>query len=317
MNHPIRYNTVSRDELMARLEAETEPRIALAAYRYVPLDDVGGFRDELWDVMTAHNGLGRIYLSRDGINFQASVPESQAVALCDAIRELPGMEGLEIKHGLPDCDRAKAFWKLQIKIRPKLVADGKPEWRHDPELAGEHLDPDDFDALLDDPDAIVIDMRNDYESRIGHFEGAYLPPQRTFSEVMRHVEEFLKEHKAAKIGMYCTGGIRCEPASAYFRSLGYENVYQLDGGIIKYANLKREAGEESRYKGKNYVFDERTAEVVTEDIVGTCECCGKPYDDYIQCEAVFDDIRRLICPECMQLPQYQELAQRLHALGAR
>lgn len=154
---------------------------------------------------------------------------------------------------------------------------------------------------MDDPDAIVIDMRNHYESEIGHFAGAMTPDVDTFRDSLPIIHEQLKDYKDnKKLLMYCTGGIRCEKASAYFKHQGFKNVYQLEGGIIEYTRQVKAEGLESKFTGKNFVFDNRLGERITEDIIAHCHQCGKPCDTHTNCENDGCHLLFIQCDECAE-----------------
>ncbi|MNX95061.1 putative adenylyltransferase/sulfurtransferase MoeZ [compost metagenome] len=183
-----------------------------------------------------------------------------------------------------------------------------------------------FNDLLANPDTIVVDFRNHYESEVGHFEGAITPDVENFRESLPIINEQLQDFKEDKnLLMYCTGGIRCEKASAYFKHQGFKNVYQLEGGIIEYARQVKEEGVESKFVGKNFVFDHRLGERITDDIISQCHQCGKPCDNhtncandachllFIQCDdckAVMENTCSSECLEIFHLPVEEQLALR-------
>lgn len=150
------------------------------------------------------------------------------------------------------------------------------------------------------PETIVVDLRNHYESEVGHFKGAVLPDADTFRDELPMVIDMLKDKKDKKILLYCTGGIRCEKASAFFKHEGFEDVNQLNGGIIHYARQVKAEGLDSRFIGKNFVFDDRMGERITEDIISSCHQCGQPCDTHVNCAN--DDCHLLFiqCEKCAQ-----------------
>jgi UPF0176 protein len=147
---------------------------------------------------------------------------------------------------------------------------------------------------------VVVDMRNHYESEVGHFKNAVLPDVDTFREELKVVEELLHNQKDKNLLMYCTGGIRCEKASAWFKHIGFKNVFQLNGGIIKYAQEVKEQHLENKFIGKNFVFDERLGERISEDIISVCHQCGKPCDTHTNCKNDGCHLLFLQCEECAQ-----------------
>jgi UPF0176 protein len=207
------------------------------------------------------------------------------------------MKGIRLNIAVEHDDHS--FLKLTIKVRDKIVADGLNDDTFDATNIGIHLKAKDFNEMLEDPDTIVVDMRNHYESEIGHFTKAIKPDVDTFRESLPIIEEQLAEHKSdKKLLMYCTGGIRCEKASAYFKHKGFENVYQLEGGIIEYARQVKAEGLESKFIGKNFVFDHRLGERITDDIVSNCHQCGKPCDVHTNCANEGCHLLFIQCEEC-------------------
>jgi UPF0176 protein len=236
--HHLR-NLRSPEELRARLEREGLPRTTLSFYRYVRLADVEALRHTLYQEWEALGVLGRIYLSQEGINAQVSLPTANLDAFRanlesrEAFQEVPWKIAVE--------DDGKSFLKLIIKVKKKIVADGLADDAFDVTNVGEHLDAKTFNRKMEEG-AVVIDMRNNYECLIGHFEGAYLPKADNFRGAIDEVvEDALRRSRVdpgstrRKILLYCTGGIRCEKASAYLKHEGFTNVAQLHGGIIDYA----------------------------------------------------------------------------------
>jgi UPF0176 protein len=174
--------------------------------------------------------------------------------------------------------------KLKVKVRDKIVSDGLNDDTFDSSDIGTHVNAVEFNSLIEDDNTVVVDMRNHYESEIGHFKNAVTPDVDTFRESLDLIEEDLKDHKKTKkLVMYCTGGIRCEKASAYYKHKGFKNVYQLEGGIINYAREVAVQGIENKFIGKNFVFDERRAEKISEDVIASCHQCGKPADIHVNC----------------------------------
>ena len=184
-------------------------------------------------------------------------------------------------------------------MRSKILADGLNDTTFDVTDKGIHLDAAAFNQLTDDPNTLLIDFRNHYEWEVGHFKGAVLPDVDTFRESLPFIEEtVLKGNEDKNIVMYCTGGVRCEKASAWFKHRGFKNVHQLEGGIIKYANDCKEQGIENKFIGKNFVFDERRGERITPDIISVCHQCGKPADTHTNCLNNACHLLFIQCEEC-------------------
>jgi UPF0176 protein len=276
--------------------AETEPRTTISFYRYVPIADPKAFRDELYQGLNALAVFGRIYVATEGINAQVSVPESRLGTLKDLLESIRGLDGLRLNIAFDD--DGKSFWVLKIKVRDKIVADGIADPAFDMRQKGKYVDAAQFNRLTEDPATIVVDMRNHYEFEVGHFDKAIEVPSDTFREQLPMSAELLKEKKESPIIMYCTGGIRCEKASAWLLYQGFTNVYHLEGGIIHYANTVREQGLENKFRGKNFVFDDRMGERISGEIIAVCHQCGRPADTHINCRNEGCHLLFIQCEEC-------------------
>lgn len=285
------------DVLRARLQRESASRTTLSFYRYVRLKDVEALRHELYSEWESLGVLGRIYLSQEGINAQVSLPTANLEAFRTNLDRRNAFSDVPWKIAVED--DGKSFLKLVIKVRKKIVADGLADDVFDVSNVGEHLDAATFNRKMEEG-ALVIDMRNNYECLIGHFEGAYLPKADTFRGAIEEVKEVMKEKKDAEVLLYCTGGIRCEKASAYLKHEGFTNVGQLHGGIIDYARQIKALGLPSKYKGQNFVFDERLAERITDDVVSTCMQCGTASDRITNCHEVTCNMLLVQCEACAQ-----------------
>jgi UPF0176 protein len=290
------HNRVNQKELRQRMLAETEPRTTISFYRYVPIADPGAFRDQLYPELNDLAVFGRIYVAAEGINAQISVPASRYGALKDRLESIRGLEGLRLNIAVDD--DGKSFWVLKIKVRNKIVADGIADPAFDMRRKGNYVDAAGFNRLTDDPATIVVDMRNHYEYEVGHFDGAIEVPSDTFREQLPMSAELLKDKKESAIIMYCTGGIRCEKASAWLLHQGFRNVYHLEGGIIHYANTVREQGLVNKFRGKNFVFDDRMGERITEEIIAACHQCGRPADTHTNCRNEGCHLLFIQCAEC-------------------
>lgn len=291
----VLHNKYSKEDLIKRLEKETFKRRTVSFYRYFRFENPEESRDQLYKDLEELGVLGRIYVAEEGINGQVSVPEPKWDEFCAYLRSLPGMSDLPLKLAIED--DGKSFLKLVVKVRKKIVADGLDDNTFDASDVGTHLTAEEFNKLMEE-DAIVVDMRNHYETEVGHFEGAICPEADTFREELPMVIDLLKDKKDKKVLMYCTGGVRCEKASAYLRHNGFKDVYQLYGGIIEYAREIREKGLPSKFKGKNFVFDERLGERVTEDILSHCHQCGEPCDTHTNCANDECHLLFIQCEKC-------------------
>jgi UPF0176 protein len=288
-------NIYDKETLQTQLAAEGFARRTVSFYRYVILNDLAGLRDQLYLEWKQLGVLGRIYIAREGINAQLSVPEHNWDTFVKALYNREAFQDMPFKVAVEEKD---SFYKLNIKVKNKIVADGLNNDAFDVTDVGTHLKPEEFHELVDDPDVVCVDMRNHYESEIGHFEGALCPDADTFSDELPMVKEMLAEHDGKKVLLYCTGGIRCEKASAYLKAQGYADVNQLHGGIIEYAHWVRETGVKPKFVGKNFVFDARIGERVSDEVISECHQCGDACDTHTNCQN--DDCHLLFiqCADC-------------------
>jgi UPF0176 protein len=291
------YNTLSAEERAELIDQAGKQRLTLSFYAYAKIEDPKKFRDDLFIAWNALDALGRIYVAKEGINAQMNVPAENFEAFRETLEVYDFMKGIRLNVAVEHDDHA--FLKLTIKVRHKIVADGLNDDTFDVTNKGIHLKAKEFNDILDDPNTIVVDFRNHYESEVGHFKGAITPDVETFRESLPIINEQLQDHKEDKnLVMYCTGGIRCEKASAYFKHQGFKKVYQLEGGIINYAKQIEAEGLESKFIGKNFVFDNRLGERITDDIVSQCHQCGKPCDNHTNCANDGCHLLFIQCDEC-------------------
>jgi len=287
------HNRVSNAELKQRMLQETEPRTTLSFYQYHPIAEPQQFRDDLWKGLTGLKVFGRIYVAHEGINAQISVPASGFEAMKEYLYGINLLHGIRLNFGVED--DGKSFWVLRIKVREKIVADGITDPLFNVMHKGKYLAAKDFNALSEQPGTVVIDMRNHYEYEVGHFKNAIEIPSDTFREQLPMAVDMMKGQEDKNIIMYCTGGIRCEKASAYMLHHGFKNVFHVEGGIINYVNEVKQEGLDQKFIGKNFVFDERLGERVTEDIISKCHQCGQPADTHTNCK---NDACHLLFIQC-------------------
>ena len=291
------YNTLSAQERAALIDEAGEERLTLSFYAYAHISNPEEFRDHLFVSWNALDILGRIYVAHEGVNAQLSVPAPKFDAFKAHLDSIAFLKDVRLNIAVEQDN--KSFLKLKIKVRNKIVADGLNDDTFDVTNKGVHLSAAEFNALTSQDDTIVVDMRNHYESEIGHFEGAITPDVDTFRDSLPIIEEDLCEHKEDKnLVMYCTGGIRCEKASAYFKHKGFKNVYQLEGGIIEYARQVKNQGLNNKFVGKNFVFDERRSEAISEDVIARCHQCGSPCDTHVNCANEACHLLFIQCPYC-------------------
>ena len=295
----ILHNRVSQAALKEKLYAETEHRTTISFYRYFPISDPVQFRDELYIALDALKVFGRIYVAEEGINAQISVPDSLLDKLKAYLNTIEPLKSLRLNIAVDD--DGKSFWVLKIKVRSKIVADGISDPAFSMEKKGAYVDAVGMNEMLKNPDTIVIDMRNHYEYEVGHFNNAIEIPSDTFREQLPMAVEMMKDQKDKNIIMYCTGGIRCEKASAYMLHHGFEHVFHLEGGIINYARQLGAAKLESKFIGKNFVFDDRLGERITPDVIAKCHQCGAPADTHTNCKNDGCHLLFIQCEACAQL----------------
>lgn len=275
------------------MEIASMSRITFSFYRYVILENPENMRDILFEAWSKFEALGRIYVAREGINAQMNVPEHMFVAFKEQLYNFPEFKDIPFKIAV---EEKESFDKLKIKVRKKIVADGLQENEYDVTNVGTHLSPQEFQDHLKDPNTLVVDMRNHYESRIGKFEGALCPDADTFAQALPEAKKLLEGKEETKILLYCTGGIRCEKASAYLKHHGFKDVNQLYGGIIQYGH--EIPNEESKFHGKNFVFDRRLSETITEEVITNCDQCNMLCDTYHNCQNVMCNLLFIQCEKC-------------------
>lgn len=290
------HNRISNKELKERLFEENEPRTTISFYRYFKIDDPKKFRDELYQALNELKVFGRIYIAHEGINAQVSIPSFNFELFRDYLYSIGPLQGLRLNIAVDD--DGKSFWVLKVKVRDKIVADGIADPSFDMYKKGKYVNATELNRLAQDPNTVIIDMRNHYEYEVGHFKNAIEIPSDTFRQQLPMAVEMMKDKKDSNIIMYCTGGIRCEKASAWMLHMGFKNVFHLEGGIINYVNEIKEQGLESNFIGKNFVFDERLGERVTNDIIAKCHQCDKPADTHVNCANDGCHLLFIQCEDC-------------------
>ncbi len=290
------HNRVSRKELKERMANDPTPRTTISFYNYQFIEDPKAFRDELYGRLQALGVMGRIYIAHEGINAQISVPTQNLELFRDYLYSLDGYDQLRLNIAVDD--NGKSFFVLDIKVRNKIVADGIEDPGFDMRNKGRYVNAEGFNDLAKQPGTVIIDMRNHYEYEVGHFREAIEVPSDTFREQLPMAADMMKADKNANIIMYCTGGIRCEKASAYMLHQGFKNVFHLEGGIINYTRQVKEQGLENHFIGKNFVFDDRLGERISEDIIAHCHQCGKPCDTHVNCKNEGCHLLFIQCEDC-------------------
>ncbi len=293
------YNNLSAKERAALIEQAGKDRLTISFYQYAKIGATEIFRNHMFLVWNELDVLGRIYIAKEGINAQLSVPADNFNKFKDHLDSITFLENVRLNIAVEHDNYA--FLKLKVKVRDKIVADGLNDDTFDVTNKGVHVNAERFNELIEDPNTILVDMRNHYESEIGHFINAITPDVDTFRESLDIIEEDLKDHKEDKnLVMYCTGGIRCEKASAYYKHKGFKNVFQLDGGIINYVRQVNEKGLKNKFIGKNFVFDERRSERISDDVIAHCHQCGNPADLHTNCANEACHLLFIQCDDCKE-----------------
>jgi UPF0176 protein len=293
------YNTLSAKERAALIEKAGKERLTLSFYQYAKIENPQEFRDHLFVTWNALDVLGRIYLAQEGINGQLSLPADQFETFKNHLDTIDILKDIRLNIAIEQDNMS--FLKLKVKVRDKIVADGLNDDTFDVRNKGVHLSAKEFNEMLVNPNTVCVDMRNHYESEIGHFDGAVKPDVDTFRESLDIIEADLREHKEDKnLLMYCTGGIRCEKASAYYKHKGFKNVYQLEGGIIEYTRQVNDEGLENKFIGKNFVFDDRRAEKISDDVIAKCHQCGDSFDIHTNCANDACHLLFIQCDSCKE-----------------
>ena len=272
--------------------------MTVSFYGYFRISDPEIFRNTLYKAFHALDVFGRIYLAHEGINAQVSVPKENFEVFKSYVYSIEPLHGLRLNVAVDD--DGKSFYALDIKVRNKIVADGITDPLFDMANKGRYVNAEEFNQLASDPDTIIIDMCNHYEFEVGHFENAIEIPSDTFREQLPMAVDMMKDKSVRTIIMYCTGGIRCEKASAYMLHEGFKNVFHLEGGIINYVNNVKEKKLKNKFHGKNFVFDQRLGERITDEIIAHCHQCGKEADTHVNCVNDACHLLFIQCDACNQ-----------------
>mgnify|MGYP001084359326 CR=1 FL=1 len=293
------YNQIDSKILKEQLKDDGVLRLTISFYKYVGIKNAAFFRDYLYYHFSSIDVRGRIYVAHEGINAQISIPKSnlsQFLEICNNINFLKN-----IRLNFAREDNGKSFFKLKVLVRDKIVADGIDDATFDASNTGKYLKAKEFNEIIEREDVTLIDMRNHYESEIGHFKNAWLPDVDTFRESLPKITASLKTRKDKPVVMYCTGGIRCEKASAYMKHNGFEEVYHLEGGIIEYARQIEAENLTNKFLGKNFVFDERLGETIGNEVIAQCHQCGSPCDTHTNCANEACHLLFIQCESCKSL----------------
>ena len=274
--------------------------LTAALYKFVELPDFAALQAPLLACCEAHGVKGTLLLAAEGINGTIAGPEAGVRAVLTCLRQDPRLAGLEHKEAWAE---AMPFHRMKVRLKREIVTMGVPDV-HPALMAGHYVKPQDWNALLEEPGVVVVDTRNDYEVLIGTFEGAVNPATAAFSELPGWVEREMAAGgklaesggKKPKVAMFCTGGIRCEKSTALLRSKGFDEVYHLEGGILKYLETVPEA--QSRWQGECFVFDERVSvgHGLREGQHVLCRSCRDPLNALDVASPLFE--LGVSCPRC-------------------
>ena len=278
---------------MSQHKVERSDSIVVAAlYKFVRLGDFEQLREPLLALMLAQDVRGTLLLANEGINGTIAGPRAGIDTVLGWLREDPRLADLEHKESFHD---AHPFLRTKVKLKKEIVTMGV-EGIDPNRTVGTYLSPQEWNAVISDPETLLIDTRNDYEVEVGTFKGAINPETRTFREFPEYVKESLDPARHKKVAMFCTGGIRCEKSTAYLKEQGFEEVYHLKGGILKY--LEEMPKEESLWEGECFVFDERVT--VDHDLnpgeFDQCHACRRPISEEEKASEKFQ--LGVSCPKC-------------------
>lgn len=268
--------------------------ICAALYKFVELNDYEKLQQPLYDIMVKHEVKGTLLLAREGINGTICGSQKGVTAVLNHLKSDPRFAVLEHKESLSD---TQAFYRTKVKLKKEIVTLGV-DWVDPKNSVGSYVQAHEWNQLIQDPEVLLIDTRNDYEVAVGTFEGAVDPKTVSFREFPEYVEQHLDTKKHKKVAMFCTGGIRCEKSTAYLKGLGFDEVYHLEGGILKY--LEEVPENESLWRGECFVFDQRVTvkhglEQGSYDQCYACrmpitaqEMASKHYQKGVSCPHCFD-----------------------------
>ncbi|MFB8793861.1 MAG: rhodanese-related sulfurtransferase [Microcoleus sp.] len=266
--------------------------LTAALYKFVELSDFAELRAPLLACCNENNVKGTILLAQEGINGTIAGSPQSVQAVLAFLRRDSRLADLVHKES---CSEKAPFYRLKVRLKREIVTMGVPDIN--PNLmAGEYVKPEEWNKLLDDPDVVVVDVRNDYEVSIGTFKGAIDPKTKSFSELPEWVRQETALRHKPKVAMFCTGGIRCEKSTAFLRSQGFDQVYHLEGGILKYLEIVPSA--ESRWEGECFVFDERVSVVhgLKPGEYELCRACRNPISQEDKASELF--VLGVSCPHC-------------------
>jgi UPF0176 protein len=288
-----------------------------ALYQFVRLDDFEAFRTPLRELMVELEVKGTILLALEGLNGTISGSKASIDGVIQFLQDDGRFDNLEIKFSHSE---ATPFKRLKVKLKKEIVTLGV-EHVNPLSSVGTYIDPQDWNALISDPDVVLIDTRNNYEYEIGSFKGAINPNTETFREFPTYTKDNLEQYRGKKVAMFCTGGIRCEKSTAYLKSQGFDTVYHLHGGILKY--LEEVDEDQSLWQGECFVFDDRVAvkHNLEQGQYDQCHACRYPITDEDKQHPHYE--KGVSCPRChgsrseTQISRYRERERQIQLAKAR
>lgn len=288
-----------------------EPYFVIGFYRFIHIDDREALQPKLLEKLKELDIKGSIYLAVEGFNAGLAGRKAQLIAFIDWLSRDTRFANLRIQWSE---SREQPFYRAKVRLKNEIVTFGIDDV--DPNRAvGKYVEPEDWNSLIQDPDVVLIDTRNDYEFRLGHFKNAIDPQTDAFSEFPQFVHEHLDPERTPKVAMYCTGGIRCEKATSYLLERGFKDVFHLKGGILNYLESIEE--KDSLWSGECFVFDQRTAlghQLETTD-ASICNACWRPVTAAERLSEHF--VEGVSCPNCYatktedQRERYRERQQQI------
>jgi len=290
------YNKLSSQENSEIIDKSNQTRFVVSFYKYHLIKNPIIFRNFIFIILNNLDILGRVYVSGEGINAQISVPKENYNKFKIELEDISFLQGIRLNLAREHFN--KSFLKLKIKIRKKIVSDGLKENQIKLNIKGTYISAKEMNNHIKNKNSVILDVRNHYESEIGHFKNAITPNVDTFRESLPLILNKMKNNKNKNIVMYCTGGIRCEKASAMMKSKGFKNIFHLEGGIIEYAKQVKDQNLENLFLGSNFVFDERRAEKISNHIISNCHQCDKPFEKHTNCANVSCNLLFIQCDSC-------------------
>jgi UPF0176 protein len=296
----------------------SQPHIVVCAlYHFVPLDDYVALQSPLQQLMLDHEVRGTLLLAAEGINGTIAGSREGIDAVLAWLKRDPRLAELDHKESF---DEGAPFYRSKVKLKKEIVTMGVAGI--DPlRKVGTHVEPENWNALISDPEVLLIDTRNDYEVEIGSFRGAVNPQTESFREFPAYVRSQLDPARHKKVAMFCTGGIRCEKSTAFLKEQGFDEVYHLKGGILNY--LEKVPASESLWQGECFVFDNRVSvnHALQKGVYDQCHACRLPITDADKASALYE--RGVSCPHChgsrdaAELEQFRERQRQIDLAAAR